>query len=274
MFKNIFTIFIFFTGIFGLNAQEEDEWKILDRSGFDTLTSQLQEHCANPDYVPDPDDIDPYMLEALTIVFANHPEDMNYQPLSEEILLALAEKGDPSWQVRLAESFQSGEFSEKNDKKAFEWNLKAAQQGYIDAILEVANAYGDGVGVEKDYVQEMEWLRKASDLGSGSARYRLGGHFIFGIGVEKDLKLGEELLYEAIQIEADYLSEEGMNFFASLHENSDLQDLPRSYAWYAILKDEESSARLREKMTAEELSEGLKKIEEFKKAYLVNIANT
>lgn len=255
-------------------AQQYPDWPHVDRYMFDCLMSELEKQVGDEDYGPNREEVNPYILKALASVFEKHPEDMDYLPPPEEVLTALAENGDPTWQVRLAEAFRNGEFSEKNDEKAFEWHLKAAQQGYIYAILEVANAYGDGVGVERDYVQEVEWLQKASDLGNGPARYRLGGHLIFGIGVEKDLKLGEELLYQSVQIEPDFLSEDGMAFFARIHESGDLQDLPRSFAWYSLSNDEESCARLQEKMTPEELSEGFKKIEEFKQAYQVDTANT
>ena len=53
--------------------------------------------------------------------------------------------------------------------KAFEWNLKAAEQGLARAQTNLGVLYKDGNGVTKDKQKAEEWIRKAAEQGNDSA---------------------------------------------------------------------------------------------------------
>ena len=49
-----------------------------------------------------------------------------------------------------------------NDKEAFQWYLKAANQGDAKAQFKVAQAYQSGTGIAQDQLQAQQWLQKAA----------------------------------------------------------------------------------------------------------------
>ena len=53
------------------------------------------------------------------------------------------------------------------------WFRKAADRGYLDALLSVGWLYENGLGVPEDKANAIEWYRKAAKAGSGNARQAL-----------------------------------------------------------------------------------------------------
>ena len=51
-------------------------------------------------------------------------------------------------------------------KKSFEWNLKAAKQGNIIAILAVKKAYENGIGVEQNISKSIKWAGRLQENAS------------------------------------------------------------------------------------------------------------
>ncbi len=49
--------------------------------------------------------------------------------------------------------------------KAFEWFLKAAEQGNPDSQFTVGRFYARGIGIEKNLIKAMEWYQKSADQG-------------------------------------------------------------------------------------------------------------
>ena len=70
---------------------------------------------------------------------------------------------DAQAQFDLANLYITGEGVNKDLHKAFEWNLKAANQGLACAQKYIGYAYAKGQGVTKDFQKGMEWIRKATD---------------------------------------------------------------------------------------------------------------
>ena len=58
---------------------------------------------------------------------------------------------------------------EKDEQHAFEWLLKAAQQGSIDAEMIVAAMYDRGLGVKNDVKIATQWYEKAAAQGNTTA---------------------------------------------------------------------------------------------------------
>jgi len=76
-----------------------------------------------------------------------------------KILLPLAEGGNSEAQYRLGMAYSQKK--PPDDAEAFKWYLKAAEQGYRQAIYPVIGAYRTGVGVERDDQEADRWLKKA-----------------------------------------------------------------------------------------------------------------
>lgn len=86
-----------------------------------------------------------------------------------------------------------------DDKKvAFEWFLKAANQGGHElAFTSVAQCYQYALGVSKNLPKACEYLQKAVDKGNASAMHQLAINYINGDGVRLDYSRAKSLLYDA-----------------------------------------------------------------------------
>ena len=98
---------------------------------------------------------------------------------------------------------------EEYNSKGFQWALKAAEQGHVEAMelvgdcltaLSLQNTdykYRKNLGLEhcgikRDIAQGIKWYERASNLGSASASYQMGVLYQIGIGVKKDKKLAQK----------------------------------------------------------------------------------
>ena len=79
-----------------------------------------------------------------------------------------------------------------NLSQAFEWWLKAAENGYADAQFNLSIMYVEGIGIAKDDCKAVEWYQKAAEQGHIEAQFNLGGMYQFGIGIEKDARKAVE----------------------------------------------------------------------------------
>ncbi|KAK1734995.1 Sel1-like repeat family protein [Skeletonema marinoi] len=59
---------------------------------------------------------------------------------------------------------------------AFEYIVKAAEQGDVDAYTHLSHLYREGLGVEKDEKNGLYYLEEAAIAGHPSARYNLAGY--------------------------------------------------------------------------------------------------
>jgi TPR repeat protein len=65
----------------------------------------------------------------------------------------LAEQGEAKWQYFLGTCYESGIGGVERDyAEALKWLRKAAEQGYGDALADMAYMYGGGFGVPKNYM--------------------------------------------------------------------------------------------------------------------------
>jgi hypothetical protein len=61
----------------------------------------------------------------------------------------------------MGKMYAKGKGVEANDVKAFNWYLKAANNGSKDAHLKLASYYQEGLGVKKDVLQATYWLLRS-----------------------------------------------------------------------------------------------------------------
>lgn len=94
----------------------------------------------------------------------------------------------------MEESLKSKLDSDISDEdKDFNWYLNAAEQGNVEAQLEVANKYFDGEDFEKSF----EWYKKASEQGNIKATEGLGAMYEVGLGIDCDLDKAFECYFKA-----------------------------------------------------------------------------
>lgn len=77
-----------------------------------------------------------------------------------------AEQGNVDAQLELAYLYRNGLRVNKSEEKAEYWTLKAAEQGDETAI---GNKYLHGYGAEKSYEKAVEWYTKAAEQGQARA---------------------------------------------------------------------------------------------------------
>ena len=81
------------------------------------------------------------------------------------------------------EFFDAGNFTE-----AAKWYGAAAEQGLVQAQLQLGGLFFNGLGVEKDYSQALFWFTKAAEAGNAEAQTNLGYMFDKAFGIEQDYK--------------------------------------------------------------------------------------
>ncbi|MDY6485710.1 tetratricopeptide repeat protein [Acinetobacter faecalis] len=123
--------------------------------------------------------------------------------------LRLAQKGDKKAQYDLARMYVLP-FNldiETDYKKAFEWKLKSAEQGYLPAILSVASEYGLFFGhprvVDIDDAKAFYWYQKAAQQGDRLGLYAVASAYASGDGVKQDIIKAESMFKQLQQIKTD-----------------------------------------------------------------------
>lgn len=80
------------------------------------------------------------------------------------------------------------------------WYRLAASSGWANAITALGDAYRLGTGVKQDFVQAASLYSAAADTGQIDAMANLGQAYLVGEGVKKDVSRGLELLQRATDI--------------------------------------------------------------------------
>lgn len=89
-------------------------------------------------------------------------------------------------QFAVAEAYSKGRGVKKDPAKAFELHLKLAQNGFGKSQYHVAYAYFEGAGTEKDDKKAFEWFLKGAESGNALCQYYAGYCYTNGVGTRKD----------------------------------------------------------------------------------------
>lgn len=100
-------------------------------------------------------------------------------------------QGHPFAQCQLGLMYREGRGTTKDEKKAFDWFMKAAknQQSCPRGQFYVARSYHFGNGVPVDYEKAVKWYLTAANQGDAYAQLNLGSCFEKGDGVDKNLQM-------------------------------------------------------------------------------------
>lgn len=111
----------------------------------------------------------------------NHPDTV--------LMAQQAEQGDALAEAKLGSLYLLGQNGyEQDDKKAAEWMLKAAKQGFLEAMVIVAAMYDRGLGMEMDVHKATAWYEKAAAQGHKPSLAILGRNEIAKGGIAFDYK--------------------------------------------------------------------------------------
>jgi uncharacterized protein len=89
---------------------------------------------------------------------------------ASQILIPLAERGDPSAQSYLGFMFETGRGVPQNYTEAAMWYRRAAEQGDSLAQYSLGLLYDRGFGVPRDIVEASKWLNLATAAAPAPAR--------------------------------------------------------------------------------------------------------
>ena len=106
-------------------------------------------------------------------------------PESLELLLAVAEAGDPQVRYRLALMYQRGEGVAASDSVAVEMLQAAAALGHTQARYDLGVLHLSGEGVPRSDSAAASWFRAAAEAGNPGAQDRLGLMYLRGEGVAR-----------------------------------------------------------------------------------------
>jgi hypothetical protein len=181
-----------------------------------------------------------------------------------------AEAGNASAQFELGLIYDDGQGVAQDYKQAMAWYEKAAAQGNAPAQYNLGVLYGQGHGVAQDPKQAASWYEKAAAQGFAPAQAALGSLYDDGQGVEQDYKKALELYEKAakqgftkVQVNLGILYVEGQGT---------AQDNVEAYKWWALARENGSDdaksnlEKLEPKMTPEQIAEGQRRVEAWKKA--------
>ena len=108
-----------------------------------------------------------------------------------------ADAGEPAAQASLAFCLLNGLGCERNVEEAADWYAKGAVQEDLNAINGLAFCYLNGLGVDKDEKKGFGIAMKAAVRGHAPSQTLVGECFLAGRGVERDQERGEAWLYRA-----------------------------------------------------------------------------
>lgn len=97
--------------------------------------------------------------------------------------------GEPTCQYNLGICYSKGCVFREDRTKAFEWIMKAANQGLAAAQMSAGCFYEfrNGVrGLQINMSEAIRWYSKAADQGDAEANYNMGVHYENGRGVSVD----------------------------------------------------------------------------------------
>ena len=102
-------------------------------------------------------------------------------------LLSASELGYAKAQFRVAQCYENGLGTQKDEAAAAYWYSQAAKGRHIDAMLALGECYRDGRGVDKSYEKCIECYRRAADIGDARAICLLADIYFEGRICSRDM---------------------------------------------------------------------------------------
>lgn len=98
----------------------------------------------------------------------------------------VAKLGMPQAQYVVGACCENGWGTGKNDKTAFVWYKKSAEQGNAWSQCNLGKCYHNGYGTAQDYGQAFSWYKKSAEQGNAGGQNGLGVCYYNGRGTRQD----------------------------------------------------------------------------------------
>ena len=172
----------------------------------------------------------------------------------------LAEQGNIEAQINLGVMYYKGVGVTQDNKEAVKWYRLAAEQGYARAQHNLGFMYDKGKGVTQDYKEAMKWYRLAAELGLASAQHNLGVMYDDGRGVTQDYK--EAMKWLRLAAEQGHV--QAQNNLGAMYFLGDVvkKDLIIAHMWFNIA----ASSGFEEAKKARDAAENIMTPEQIAKA--------
>jgi len=108
--------------------------------------------------------------------------------IATTLVIMFSTQGDVETQYQLALSYEKGEDTVKDEAKAFNCYLKAANLGHAKAQMAVGNCYLNGSGAPASKTTAAKWYIKAAEQGLLKAQNMVIAMYTLGKGVTKSHK--------------------------------------------------------------------------------------
>lgn len=110
-------------------------------------------------------------------------------------LIILAEYGYPDIQCGLGNYYRAVDWCDNQRKmnlEAVRWFTKAAKQGNVEAMYNLAECYEYVFGVRHSDRKAFLWYKRAAERGNEDAMWKLGLYYQRGFHIKKDLAIAAE----------------------------------------------------------------------------------
>ena len=142
-----------------------------------------------------------------------------------------AEQGNIEAQLDLAKSYDKGKGTPQDHRMAFYWFNKAAEQGDAEAQYNLAICYSKGEGVIQDYAKCLEWNEKAVSKGHSASKCNLAALYQKGNGVIQDYVKAFELCEQAAK-EGVAKAQYDLAAFYYMEGHGVKQDYQKAIFWF------------------------------------------
>lgn len=146
--------------------------------------------------------------------------------------MQLSAQGVPAADYNLAVMHLKREMPAASDREALRLMTRAAEAGFVTAMVGMAELYEQGrAGLKVDLAQSVLWSRRAADAGSVDAQVDVATAHYLGRGAAKDVTLAARWY----RIAAQHGDAGAMFIIASFYESGEgvERDLAEARYWYA-----------------------------------------
>ncbi|MDE6408839.1 MAG: protein kinase [Muribaculaceae bacterium] len=144
--------------------------------------------------------------------------------------LKAGENGQEDAMADVKGFFNRGLYVKKNNETAFKWTLRAAERGFSASQKEVGDMYKSGVGVIKDYSKAFEWYLKAAEQGNAKAMNQVALCHWSGKGVTQDYVKANEWFVKSAEKGYHWAQK---NLAESYRNGKGVeQDFKKAFEWY------------------------------------------
>ncbi|UZO02670.1 uncharacterized protein OCT59_021149 [Rhizophagus irregularis] len=146
------------------------------------------------------------------------------------LFINASEKNHTLAQLFVGSCYERGHGTIKNEKLAYKYYEKAANNGSIDAVYNLSILCKDGIGVEKDYNKAFELFKQSAEEEHIMGLMMLGYCYDEGIGT----KIDKQKAFESYQNAANLGQDVAQNNLAVLYEEGDgiAKDIDKAIYWY------------------------------------------